>query len=176
MRLAPRERLSIALGGVAVFFALFYLVVYEPAMTGLENTGRKIEVQQKRYQEVLTLAKEYGDIRQTIAVTEKRFQRPRSFSLLSHIEGLAVKNQVKDKMVQMKPKQGQTTRFYRENSVELKIEKAALPLLVQFMHDIENSPELLKIKEMKLRPRFDNKNLIDALIQVSAFELVEPAQ
>ena len=92
---------------------------------------------------------------------------------MTYLEGQAKKGNVKRHIVQMKPLSGQSTRFYKENMVEIKMEKIPLEQLVRYLYKVENSPELLRIKELRIKPRFDNKNLMDARFKVSAYELMD---
>jgi len=53
------------------------------------------------------------------------------------------------------------------------MEKIRLPDLVRYLHQVENSPELLRVKQIQIRPRFDDADLLDVRFQVSAYEPLE---
>lgn len=176
MRVTQRERTFLTLGAAALAITLFYAVVYEPVMTKLDQFDKRIQLQSVRHRELLDLSRKYTDLKNAVGETEKKLTRSRGFSIMSHLENLAVKTEVKDRVVQMKPKQGQTTRHYKENLVEIKMEKVTLTTLVKYLNQIESSPELLRIREMKVKPRFDNPNMVDAVFTISAFEIIEAGQ
>lgn len=176
MRVTQRERAFLILGAAALALTAFYVGVFEPVAQKLDQMDRRIALQSNRHSELAQISKNFGQLRESVAATEKRLTRSKGFSIMSHLENLAVKSEVKDRVVQMKPKQGQTTRFYKENLVEIKMEKVTLSTLVKYLHQVENSPELLRIRELKVKPRFDNPNMVDAVFTISAFELGETGQ
>lgn len=176
MRVTQRERTFLILGAVALALTAFYVGVFEPVATKLDQFDKRIALQSVRHRELLDLTKKYTNLKEAVGATERKLTRSRGFSIMSHLENLAVKTEVKDRVVQMKPKQGQTTRYYKENLVEIKMEKVTLTTLVKYLNQIETSPELLRIREMKVKPRFDNANMVDAVFTISAFEIIEAGQ
>lgn len=44
---------------------------------------------------------------------------------------------------------------------------------MRYLHEVENSPELLRVKQIQVRPRFDDPDLLDVRFQVSAYEPLE---
>lgn len=173
MKLERREKVFVSVGAAAVAATLLWLGVYEPVTKKLAEFDRKIDVQTARYEEMLRITKDFKSLRDSVEATEKRLTRTKGFSILSYLEGLAVKAEVKDRIAQMKPRQGQTTRFYKENLVEVKMEKVTLDTLVKYLREIESAPELLRVKELKINPRVDQPNLVDGVFTVSAYELLE---
>lgn len=175
MRLSPREYLFISIGAFLVLGTVFWLAVYEPVTKKIDLMDRQTTLQSKRYEEMTKLIRGYSGLKEKLAGVESRLRRTKGFSILSHLENMAARMDVKDRIVQMKPKQGQTTRFYKEGVVEIKMEKVNLQTLVNYLYQVENSPELLQVKDLKIKPRYDNPNLVDAIFQVSAFENAETA-
>ena len=73
----------------------------------------------------------------------------------------------------MKPTVSTPSEVYNEESVEIKMEGVTLEQLVRYLHQIENSPQLLKIKRLEIKPRFNNRQILTATFRVSAFTLKE---
>jgi general secretion pathway protein M len=73
----------------------------------------------------------------------------------------------------MKPTVSTPSEVYNEESVEVKMEGVTLEQLVRYLHQVENSPQLLKIKRLEIKPRFDNRQILTATFRVSAFTLKE---
>jgi general secretion pathway protein M len=74
----------------------------------------------------------------------------------------------------MKPTVSTPSEVYNEESVEVKMEGVTLEQLVSYLHQIENSPQLLKIKRLEIKPsRLDNRQILTATFRVSAFTLKE---
>jgi general secretion pathway protein M len=175
LRLSTREMAAVVLAGAALLFTGLWLLLIEPASSHLKMLDRNLEYNRGRYSEIVRLSEQYADLKGRISTIERRLKRSEGFSILSYLEGLARRLDVKNRIVQMKPKQGQSTRFYKEGVVEIKMEKVPLQMLVRYLFQVENSPELLRIKELRIRPRFDNPDLLDARFQVSAYEIPETA-
>lgn len=173
MKLEPREKIFVAIGGIAVVFLVLWIGIYEPVVKKLADIDRKIDVQSRRYDDMVRITQGFKGLKETVEATEKRLKRPAGFSILSFLENLAVRTEVKDRIAQMKPRQGQTTKFYRESLVEIKMEKVSLDTLVRYLREIEAAPELLRVKELRIKPRFDNANLVDGVFTVSAYDLAE---
>jgi general secretion pathway protein M len=173
MRLSTREIAVVAIGAVVVVFMASWLLVIEPVGEKLALLDRKLTEQLRSMEKMQRLTANFARLEKQITATEQRLKRSKNFSILSHLEGQAKQGQVKQHIVQMKPLSGQSTRFYKENVVEIKMEKIPLDQLVRYLYKVENSPELLRIKELRIKPRFDNKNLMDARFKVSAYELMD---
>ena len=173
MRLSSREQGNIAIAAALLLGVGFWLGVWEPLRDHLALLDRKVEAKHAEYLEIQELAGRFGRLKGSIEGIEAHLRRSREFSILSYLEGLAKREQVKDRIVQMKPKGGESTRFYRENTVEIKMEKVRLTELGAYLFKVENSPELLRVKQVQIRPRFDDPDLLDVRFQVSAYEPLE---
>ena len=173
MRLSTREITVVIGGGAALLIMAIWFFAIEPMNEKLAVLDRQLEYYGENLEGIQKLAGRFEDLKTRITSTEARLKRSRDFSTLSHMENQAQRLNVKKHIVQMKPKSGQSTRFYKESVVEIKMEKIPLNLLVRYLYQVENSPELLRIKQLKLKPRFDNPDLMDATFQVSAYELSE---
>ena len=53
------------------------------------------------------------------------------------------------------------------------MEKITLPLLLSYLQQIESARELMRIKELRIRPRYDNANFLDVRFQVSSYQIQE---
>lgn len=173
MRLAQREKLAVGLGGACLGVLAFWFGVWEPVQAHLALQQRRVEAKRAEYTEVRELAGRFERLRTRIDGIEQHLKRSRDFSILSYLESLGKRQQVQDRIVQMKPKPGESTRYYRENAVEIRMEKVRLPDLNRYLFQVESSPELLRVKQIQIRPRFDDPDLLDVRFQVSAYEPLE---
>lgn len=173
MRLSAREQGTLAVAAVLLVGVGFWLGVWEPLREHLALLDRKVAAKQNEYREIQQLAGRFASLKVRIEGIENHLRRSRDFSILSYLEGLATREQVKDRIVQMKPRAGESTRFYRENGVEIRMEKIRLTELAGYLFKVENSPELLRVKQVQIRPRFDDPDLLDVRFQVSAYEPLE---
>ncbi|GAB4260100.1 type II secretion system protein GspM [Deferrisoma sp.] len=173
MRLSDREKAIVGLGAVAVVAVGFWLGVWEPVQAQIELWERRVEAKRAELRKVEELGQRYADLQGRIQGIERNLKRSRDFSILSYLENLAKRQNLHDRIVQMKPRPGEVTRYYRENAVEIRMEKVRLGEIVNYLFQVENSPELLRIKQLQMRPRFDDPNRLDVKFQVAAYEPLE---
>jgi general secretion pathway protein M len=172
VRLSGREKGMVGLGAAVLAAIGFWLGVWDPVQAHIQLLDRKVRAKQAEQQEIQKLVERFRRLRDQIAGIEDHLKRSKDFSILSYLESLAKRQQVQDRIVQMKPKGGETTRYYRESSVEIKMEKVRLSELVGYLYQVENSAELLRVKQLQIKPRFDDKDLLDVRFQVSAYDLL----
>jgi general secretion pathway protein M len=63
--------------------------------------------------------------------------------------------------------------LFRESSVEMRLEGITLQQLTRYLFDIEQAPQLLRVRRMHIKPRPANPDLLDVTFQVSTFYLQE---
>lgn len=181
MRLSVREKALVYSGGALLGLIGLWLGVWEPVQGEIQSLDRKLKAKQAESRDIQKLSERFRRLKGQIGEIEEDLKRSGEFSILSHMESLAKAQQVQDRIVQMKPKSGEITRYYRENSVEIKMEKIRLPELVRYVYQVENAPRvsrassaaLLRVKQISIKPRFDDKDLLDVSFQVSAYDLLE---
>jgi general secretion pathway protein M len=171
--LSAREKAIVAVGAGFVGVLGFWLGVWEPVKNHLDLLDRKLKVKQAEYREIRKLAVRFESLSRQIQGIEANLKRSKSFSIQPHLELLAKRQQLQDRIVQMKPKGGEITRYYREKTVEIEMQKVRLPELVRYLFQVEDSKETLRIKQLQIDPRFDDKDLLRVRFQVSVFEPVE---
>jgi len=170
MRLSPRELTVIVLGSVILLATVVWIWVVEPLKNHLDVLDRGLAYNQDRYRQLLTLANTREQLQKELTGIEQSLKHQGEFSILSYLESLADRTGVRRHIIQMKPRPGQTTRYYKENEVEIRMEKVALSLLLPYLYEVENAPELMRVKELRMKPRFDNPNLIDVRFVVASYE------
>ena len=70
----------------------------------------------------------------------------------------------------MKPKKIPLNESYDENLVEVQMENISLTELVDFIHKIESSGHLLKVKRLRVKTRYDDRNLLNVTLQVTTYK------
>lgn len=177
MRLTARERLWVG-GGAALVLGLgFWFGVYDRVNARHEVLRRQVEARRAEYREVAALAERYRELSASARQVEDRLRRGRGFSVLSHLEKLADAHRILNK--QMRAKGGESSRHFREDTVEVRIDGVRLWDLVQFLYRIEHpeprdaAPDTLRVKELRIRPSAEDEGVLDATLQVAAYELLE---
>jgi general secretion pathway protein M len=70
----------------------------------------------------------------------------------------------------MRPQPVAVKDEFKEESVEIKLEKIALDQLVRILYQIDTADAFLQVKNLRLKIRFDNKAQLDAVLTISAYE------
>jgi len=94
----------------------------------------------------------------------------KGFSVLSFIEDLANKQNIRENIGSVKPKTIPLNDDYDESIVELKVDNVSLSELVDFIYKIENSGHLLKVKRLRIKTRYDNRDLLNVTLQVTTYK------
>ena len=167
--LGTRERIFIIGAGVAVLLTLLFILVVDPMLSHATRLDRQIVSAQRDLQELHTLQREYQRQKNVLDGINAQLKRQKNFAVFSRLEELAGRTGIQSKIVSMRPTASTPSGAYVEESVEIKMEGVTLDQLVQYLSQIENSPQFLKIKRLYLKPYLDNRQLLTAIFRVSTF-------
>ena len=70
----------------------------------------------------------------------------------------------------MEERQASKNDQYVETKVEVALKNVSLSQTVKYLHNIEASSQPLSIKNLRIRTRPDNSQLLDVTFSVSSFE------
>jgi len=170
INLSQREQRVLIGAGVVFVLTLLYLGV-DSVLQGYGNLGDRIATKRVEVEKISGLRTQYMEAhRQLEDIKAKLDKMEKGFSLLSFIEDLANKENIRDNIGSVKPKKLPLNDSYDENIVELKIDNVSLPKLVDFIFKIENSGYLLKVKRLMVKPRYDNRDLLNVTLQVTTYK------
>jgi general secretion pathway protein M len=169
----PRERLF--LGGAAAALVLFLIFKFtiDPLFKHSADLDRQIVTARRQLAELRTMQQEYQRQKTVVDSINSQLKRQQNFAIFSRLEEFAGQTGIRNKILYMKPTVSTPSEVYNEESVEVKMEGVTLEQLVRYLHQIENSPQLLKIKKLEIKPRFDSRQILTATFRVSAFTLKE---
>jgi general secretion pathway protein M len=169
----PRERMFIAGAGAALVLFLIFKLGIDPAFKYSADLDRQIVAARRQLADLRTMQQEYQRQKSVVDGINNQLKRQPNFAIFSRLEELAGQTGIRSKILHMKPTVATPNEVYNEESVEVKMEGVTLEQLVRYLHQVENSPQLLKIKRLEIRPRFDNRQILAATFRVSAFTLKE---
>lgn len=170
MNLSQREqRVLIGLGAFLVVM-LLYLAV-DSVVQGYDRLEDKIAGTKNEIEKISRLRQQYMEAHEELVdIKAKLDQMEKGFSVLSFIEDLANKENIREKIGSVKPKKIPLNESYDENIVELRMDDVTLSKLVDFIYKIENSGHLLKVKRLRIKTRFDNRDLLNVTLQVTTYK------
>jgi len=165
----PREKrlLALAAGGL-FFFAGF--IGWASFRSGISHAQSALEEKQLDFDKISRLAAGYGVQEQERQLLEARLRQspPALMSFVdtaAHNDGVEVGG-MSDRGAVAGGQNGRP----REVSVEVNLGKVPLEKLVKLLNDIERSPGVVKVRRLRLRKSFDNKDLLDVSLSISAWQ------
>lgn len=167
--LGTRERVFILGAGVAILLALLFTMVIDPMLAHSARLDKQIVAAQRELQDIQSLRQDYQRQKSVLDRINAQLKRQRNFSVFSRLEELAKQTDTRSKILYIKPTVSTPSDAYEEESVEVKMEDVTLDQLIQYLFQIENSPQFMKVKRLYLKPRLDNRQLLSVIFRVSTF-------
>lgn len=174
--MSSREQ-TIALGGVA---AALFLIIFLPIMvarSSLHSLEEEIEEGKKGLKQIVRQIDAYNAAKSEVDALEKIFSGGYDSAIATTLETLADRVGIKDRIDALKEKPVAPTDFFEQTAIDVRIKKVTLPELVQYLYEIENHPaKVLRLEMLDVKPRYDNKQELDASFTVSTFRLREEGE
>ena len=167
--ITQREKRVLLAGGLVLLLLIVYFNV-EGVMERYSGMETKIEGEKLKLQKISALRVRYQQTQQQLqGVKASLDKRRKGFSLLSFIEDLAKKENIRENISSVKPKKIPLGEEFVENMVEIKMDDISLAKLVDFIFKIESSGHLLKVKRIRIKTRYDDRDLLHVTLQVTTF-------
>ncbi|MFQ5509111.1 MAG: type II secretion system protein GspM [Leptospirillia bacterium] len=168
-RMNLRERLIVVGGGMGAIAMLLWALAVEPMYAKADQTRLLVERKLKTTGELAQVLADYR--RQEARVGDvKSVAADKDFSLLSFLEGLAQRSNVKGNIKYMRPTTTDIAAGVREHSVEVKLSDIRLPSMVSLLTAVEKAPQAIQVKRLHVRRRFADPNLLDVTFVVARYE------
>jgi len=164
LNLEPRDKKTLIFGGVAAAAILIYVYVLSPLTEDLARKRDLIPKKERDLAEIRVLAGQYREMQQRLQ--QAQAAAAKRGPLLTEIENLTRRANLTGKIVSLKPQAGVQGDGFAESIVEIKLDNITLYDVVNYVYMLEN--DLLRIKKLNFKPRFDNPKLMNATILVSS--------
>jgi hypothetical protein len=168
---SPRERqfVLMAAGGVLLFVVLIAWASFSAAIRRAESA---LDDKRADFEKISRLAAGYGAQEQERQLLEARLRQSPP-ALMTFVDATARNAGVEvggmsDRGV-ISGGGGQNGRP-REMSVEVNLGKVSLDKLVKLITDIEHSPGVVRVRRLRMRKAYENKDLLDVSLSVSAWQ------
>jgi general secretion pathway protein M len=166
---SPREKrlLALSAGGAAL---LIVLIFYASFAAAIRRAQAALDEKRLDFDKISRLAAGYGAQEQERQLLEARLRQspPGLMSFVDQIarqEGVEVGGMADRGVVAG----GQGGRP-KESSVEVNLGKVPLDKLVRLLQNVERSPGVVRVRRLRLRKSFDNKDVLDVSLSVSAWQ------
>jgi len=172
-KLTQRDKYSVyAVSGTVCLFIIMQFVVF-PVFDKRERLEKTLQVKTKLLQEMMALKSEHDALVQWTTVSEVQFKnREKGFTLFSFLDKLSGRAAIKDRITYMKPSTvEQKNSPYKTSRVEMKFRGLTLRQLTIYLHMVETSKNMVRIKRLSISKDGKQEGFIDAVIQVETSEL-----
>lgn len=156
----------------AYLYAIYVIVPLALLAAGLTLYGSYSSVKkavQAKKKEVAVMATMKADYIGKKAVLDAVAQRAADSgtSPVSAIEDIAKKTGIKERVASVKPLEEVPSPGYIDKPVEVRLEAVNLNQLVNFIYHGEAGPVLMVVRELSMKSRFENPDLLDVTMKVS---------
>ena len=167
--LAPREQILVGVAGVMGGLSLLVFVVIMPFFSMIDGARNRVQTAEQSLMAMVRLEREYAEIDQRLSLVEGRIQNQgNQQNLRTLLDNLAQNSAVR--IASMEERQASKNDQYVETKVEVALKNVSLSQTVKYLHNIEASSQPLSIKNLRIRTRPDNSQLLDVTFSVSSFE------
>ncbi len=167
-RFSQREK-AIVIGGLVVLLLLFaWFALLTPYLNASKKLERKIVAHQRNLTKVETLAGQISQLRKQLADVDSRKKGKRP--LFSLVENLTEQTGVREQLFSMRPQPASTQGKFRQQLVEIQLKKVTLSQLVKLLHAIEYRSGGVQVKSMRVRPRFEDRSILDVNMVLMSLE------
>jgi general secretion pathway protein M len=168
--LAPRERLLISVVALLVALAVVWFGVVQRMLDYRARAEERVAAAERELQVIQRLREEFEEVKGRLSSVEQRIASGESANLRTTLETLASRAAVK--IESMEPQASPASDRYRETKVEVGLKQVTLPQTVRYLHEIEQTSQVLSVKTLRIRTRSDNPELLDVTFTVSSFERI----
>jgi len=166
--LSARERLLVGSAGGILLFGLLCFGIVMPLLSASDRVAARADAAEQQLGALVRLRREYDDAQGRLASVEQRIRSEARGNLRTTLESLASRATVK--VESMEPQASPANDAYRETKVEVGLAGVTLPQTVNYLHQIEATPQVLSVKSLRMRTRPDKPELLDVTFTVSSFE------
>lgn len=169
-RLSERER-YIVLGVGAAVILFIMISIYGFFAASASRMGKTIEKSKEHLKELSELKTSYIDAERQIRRLEQTIRRTNpNFRLPTELEKIALKHGVS--IDSLKDRAGPPNDLYQETQVLVSVRQVTLLTLINFLFEIENSRQLLRITSLQVKPGFQEPTKLNVNFIVSTFQPV----
>lgn len=169
-RLAPRERVMVTAGAIAVGCFILFLT-FTKVQRGIAAREASVDRKTEVIAQVGKLAEGFRQAQADRAQLEAKLRGP-PLQLMSFVAqtGQRLGIEVTD-LRPGTPGIAGTGDKVAEDTVEVNLAKLELPRLAALLQELERGPGVVKVRRLALRTRSDDPNAVDATIVVATYQL-----
>jgi len=171
--MSPREQ-TMALIGTAVALILVFVLPVTVASGRIGKLEREVQQGKGHLRDIIRAIDSYNRKKATLSQMQKSLAGGFDSSISTTLESMAEQSGIKEKIDSLKEKPTSPSDLFDIASVDVRLRRVSLEQLVDFLYRIENQPDkMLRLRQLSIKPRFDNKQEMDVSFTVSTYRLLE---
>lgn len=168
----PPKQQTLAIVAVAVMLGFIVLLPISLASGKIGKMDKQLKKNREDMGNIVAEIEEYNSMRDKLKEIETSLESGFDTALSTTLESLAAKAEIKDNIESIKERPVVPSELFDESIVDVRISKVTLDQLINFIYSIEyDRTKILRVKELRMRTRFDNAQLFDVSFQVSTYRL-----
>jgi hypothetical protein len=169
------ERLSGREQGMVLFLALAFIGVVFGFGGFLVNRDldvrkKRIEAKSEKLREIAELRSDYQRRLAEQTRLANDVKQNQNMRILSYLEELSKKANISLGNAQERPGSPTGSEQVKEEAAEVMVQNVSLDRLHEFLRQIELGNPLVKVRQLKIKTRFDDKTMLDASVTVGTFK------
>ena len=170
-QLTKSQKYTMIAGIVLIGAALFNQFALAPYFEARQKVRSAIVAGEKAIRELSVLGAEYGVLRARSEKIKRLIERrPPGFSLYSYLEKQADQSAVKANIRSINPLKPSSAGTHEESAVEIKLDKATMRQLVDFLYLVESPEEMVRIRKASINKMKESPEYLSVLIQVFTYQ------
>lgn len=169
MALNDRERKIVIFGGGGLLAFLLLWFVIPALFSGDDQTAAGTDGSKSDLEAIMMLYKDFANVQAEYKKIEGRINSRKDFKLLTELESLGEKAEISTNIESMEDKPKPKNDYFKEQAVDIRLQKVTLKQLIAFLYSIEYSTNVLRVKKLHVEVRYDNPDLLNAQIEVATF-------
>lgn len=164
-----KKSANLAFIGGIVLIMLFFIYLGNQKVSSLKEEA---ETKSETLKELKRFEEKMNEQTQILKQLERRAKQiSGDFSLLSSLEQLAQTSNIgRESIESIRPQQLPPGDYFTETEATVQLVKVTLKQLTDYFYKIETSPNFMTLKELRVKPRFDNPQFLNVTFKVSSYK------
>lgn len=162
IQMSNREKYFVGSAAVVIALLVIYQFIINPFVEGSRNKTRAVTTKASQLDEMRSMKAEYDDlVNKNKSLQNLSGTKEKGFTLFSFLDNLAGTTGIKETIKYMKPSVKGNISL-----VEMKLQGVDMAKLMNYLYEIETSPNGVFVKGMSLTKTGKDKNQLTAILQV----------
>jgi type II secretory pathway component PulM len=168
--LSANERMLVTVAGGLLLVTLLWFGLAMPLLGAANAASENADTAEQQVELVRGLRARFDEVNGRLSTVEARIEGGPQGEIFTTLEQMASQSVVK--IDSMEPRTSPASAEYRETKVQVALKGVTLAQLVDLLKRIDNAPQMLSVKSLRIRTRPDKPDLLDVTFTVSSFEKI----